>query len=69
MLGTKIYKIDLTVADDTPEEKERVDAVQAQYAELSVWCNENTRSSKTKANIMKLWHYQKSHSTNSRRRR
>lgn len=41
MLGTKIYKTDLTVADDTPEEKERVDNVQAQYAELAVWCNGN----------------------------
>lgn len=41
MLGTKIYKTDLTAADDTPEEKERVDAVQAQYAELAVWCNGN----------------------------
>ena len=41
MLGTKIYKTDLTVADDTPEEKERVDTIQAQYAELAVWCNGN----------------------------
>lgn len=41
MLGTKIYKTDLTAADDTPEEKERVDAVQAQYAELAVWCTGN----------------------------
>lgn len=41
MLGTRIYKTDLTAADDTPEEKERVDAVQAQYAELAVWCTEN----------------------------
>ena len=41
MLGTKIYKTDFTVADDTPEEKERVDTVQAQYAELAVWCNGN----------------------------
>ena len=45
MLGTKIYKTDLKIAEVTPEEfpaeKKRVDAVQAQYAELAVWCNGN----------------------------
>ncbi len=48
MLGTKIYKTDLKAADDTPEEKERADAVQAQYAELAVWCTENNATMEDK---------------------
>lgn len=41
MLGTKFYKTDFIPKNESKEEKERVDAVQAQYAELAVWCDCN----------------------------